>query len=58
MENASEGVAKACGVAETMTLRDFLQEKFAVFQIGGAMAELGAEREMTVAFSKGLSEQF
>ena len=52
MEDTLEGVAKAGGVAEAMPLRNLLQEEFAVFQIGRAMAELGAEGEMAVAFSE------
>ena len=47
MEDALEGVAKAGGVAEAMPLRDLLQEEFAVFQIGRAMAEFGQATGVT-----------
>ena len=58
MEDASESVAQSGRVAEAVSLRDFLQKQPSIFQICGAMAELGAEREMAVAFSKSFAEKF
>ena len=58
MKDSSEGFAEAGGVAEAMALGDFLQQQPSVLQIRGAMAEFGAEREMAVALSKSLAEQF
>ena len=58
MEDASKSVAQSGRVAEAMSLRDFLQKQPSIFQICGAMAELGAEREMAVAFTKRFPEKF
>ena len=58
VEDTSEGVAESGRIAEAMSLRDFLQKQPSVFQICGAMAEFGAEREMAVAFSESFAEKF
>ena len=58
MKDSLEGFAECGGVAEAVALSDFLQKQPSVLQICGAMTEFGTEREMAVALSKSLAEQF